>query len=162
VQTKEQWFQEVVRSYEGSLLRYTRKITGDLEAAREVVQEALLKLWKQTHAKVKDHIPQWLYVVCRNLAIDRLRKNKGTMELKDDDHFSITNLPEEELLKTEVFEQLLKLKETYQEVIILKFQEGRSYKEISEITGHSVSNVGVLIHEGMKILRSKFEEVGKD
>ena len=84
------------------------------------------------------------------------------MELKDDDHFSITNLPEEELLKTEVFEQLLKLKETYQEVIILKFQEGRSYKEISEITGHSVSNVGVLIHEGMKILRAKFEEVGND
>ncbi|MCO4753572.1 MAG: sigma-70 family RNA polymerase sigma factor [Bacteriovoracaceae bacterium] len=158
MQTKEQWFQEVVRSYEGALLRYTRKITGDLEAAREVVQEALLKLWKQTHAKVKDHIPQWLYVVCRNLAIDRLRKNKGTMELNEDEHFSLTNLPEEELLKTEVFEQLLKLKEAYQEVIILKFQEGRSYKEIAEITGHSVSNVGVLIHEGMKILRAKFEE----
>ncbi len=161
MQTKQQWFQEVVSSYESSLLRYTRKITGDLEAAREVVQEALLKLWKQTHEKVKDHIPQWLYVVCRNLAIDRLRKNKGTMEFSDNEHFSITNLPEEELLKTEVFAELLKLKEAYQEVIILKFQEGRSYKEISEITGHSVSNVGVLIHEGMKILRAKFEEATK-
>ena len=80
------------------------------------------------------------------------------MELNEDEHFSLTNLPEEELLKTEVFAELLKLKETYQEVIILKFQEGRSYKEIAEITGHSVSNVGVLIHEGMKILRAKFEE----
>lgn len=130
----------------------------DLEVAREVVQEALLKLWKQTHEKVKDHIPQWLYVVCRNLAIDRLRKNKGTTELNEEEHFSLTNLPEEELLKTEIFTALMKLKEAYQEVIILKFQEGRSYKEIAEITGHSVSNVGVLIHEGMKILRATFEE----
>ena len=40
-----------------------------------------------------------------------------------------------------------------QEVIRLKFQNGMSYKDISRITGHSVSHVGVLLHSGIKTLR---------
>ena len=39
------------------------------------------------------------------------------------------------------------------EVIRLKFQNGFSYQEISRISGHSVSNVGYLIHAGIKTLR---------
>jgi DNA-directed RNA polymerase specialized sigma24 family protein len=41
------------------------------------------------------------------------------------------------------------------EVIRLKFQNGFSYKEISRISGHSVSNVGYLIHAGIKALRGE-------
>ena len=40
-----------------------------------------------------------------------------------------------------------------QEVLQLKFQNGLSYQEISEITQLSVSNVGFLIHRGLKALR---------
>ena len=43
-----------------------------------------------------------------------------------------------------------------QEVIRLKFQNGFSYKEISRITEHSVSNVGVLIHTAVQRLRAEF------
>jgi RNA polymerase sigma-70 factor (ECF subfamily) len=39
------------------------------------------------------------------------------------------------------------------EVLQLKFQNGFSYQEISRISGHSVSNVGYLIHAGIKTLR---------
>ena len=42
-----------------------------------------------------------------------------------------------------------------QEVIRLKFQHGFSYREISQISGHSVTNVGFLIHSGMKTLRQR-------
>lgn len=45
------------------------------------------------------------------------------------------------------------LPESQREVMRLKFQDGFSYKEISSITGHSVSYVGVLIHEAMTRLR---------
>ena len=41
------------------------------------------------------------------------------------------------------------------EVIHLKFREGMSYREISAVTGHSLSHVGVLIHTGMKRLRGR-------
>ena len=41
-----------------------------------------------------------------------------------------------------------------EEVIRLKFQEGLTYREISQVTGHSVSNVGYLIHTGLKAIRT--------
>ena len=42
-----------------------------------------------------------------------------------------------------------------QEVIRLKFQHGLSYKQIAEVTQLSVSNVGFLIHAGLKTLRQR-------
>ena len=45
------------------------------------------------------------------------------------------------------------LTETEREVIRLKFQNELSYREISEITGLSVSNVGYLLHRGLRSLR---------
>jgi len=45
-----------------------------------------------------------------------------------------------------------------QEVLRLKFQAGMSYREISEITGLSESNVGFLIHTAVKNLRSRVQE----
>ena len=54
----------------------------------------------------------------------------------------------------EVMGLLEKLPENQREVIRLKFQGDLSYKEISDVTGLSVSNVGFLIHTGIKRLRS--------
>ena len=39
------------------------------------------------------------------------------------------------------------------EVLVLKLEGGLSYKEISDVTGKSVSHVGVLIHEALKHVR---------
>ena len=50
---------------------------------------------------------------------------------------------------------LEKLPPRQQEVIQLKFQNGLSYQEISEVTQLSVSHVGVLIHKGIRALREQ-------
>jgi RNA polymerase sigma-70 factor (ECF subfamily) len=54
-----------------------------------------------------------------------------------------------------VLQLLEKLPTNQREVIRLKFQNGFSYKEISRISGHSVSNVGFLIHTGLKTIRGQ-------
>ena len=48
---------------------------------------------------------------------------------------------------------VIQLKPAEREVIRLKFQESMSYQEISAVTGHSVSYVGVLIHQAVEKLR---------
>ena len=56
----------------------------------------------------------------------------------------------------ETLEELLKKSAAnQQEVIRLKFQDDLSYREISRITTLSVSNVGFLIHTGIKTLRQR-------
>ena len=48
---------------------------------------------------------------------------------------------------------LSKLSENQQEVIRLRIEHGLNYQQISEITDLSVSNVGYLLHVGLKSLR---------
>ncbi|MBT4814249.1 MAG: sigma-70 family RNA polymerase sigma factor [Lentisphaerae bacterium] len=50
------------------------------------------------------------------------------------------------------------LPERQQEVVRLKFQNEFSYKQISEIMGLSVSNVGYLIHTAIHTLRKRAQE----
>ena len=42
-----------------------------------------------------------------------------------------------------------------QEVLRLRFQAGLTYKEIQRVTGHSLGNVGYLIHVGIRTLRER-------
>ena len=46
------------------------------------------------------------------------------------------------------------------DVLILKIQEGKSYREISQITGLTTSNIGYLIHHGLKRLSGELRRVG--
>ncbi len=70
--------------------------------------------------------------------------------------------PEEQLVQLETNVRLLGLlellTENQQEVIRLKFQNDLSYREIAEITGMTVSNVGVLLHTGLKKLRALMKD----
>jgi RNA polymerase sigma-70 factor (ECF subfamily) len=57
-----------------------------------------------------------------------------------------------------VFRLLDQLTPNQRAVIRLKFQNDLSYKEIAEITQLSVTNVGFLIHTGLKKLRALLQE----
>ena len=50
------------------------------------------------------------------------------------------------------------LPKNQREVIRLKFQNGFSYQEIARISGHSVGNVGYLIHVGLKTIRGQLAD----
>ncbi len=65
------------------------------------------------------------------------------------------DLVEQHELASRVVDMIDNLPANQREVIRLKFQNGFSYQEISRISGHSVSNVGYLIHAGMKTLRGR-------
>ena len=58
----------------------------------------------------------------------------------------------------QVMDALDRLSDNQREVVRLKFQQGLSYKEISEATGLTSGNVGFLLHTGLKRLRSMLPE----
>ena len=63
-------------------------------------------------------------------------------------------------LQTEESRNLLRgiiatLPEKQQELLRLKFQGGLSYREMSEVTNLSVSNVGLILHQAVKAIRQK-------
>ena len=160
--TASQRIADALARYEGPLLRYARSLLGDLERAQDVVQDTFLQLCKQDAARVDGHLPQWLFTVCRNRALDVQRKDRR-LQSRDPSAFEDQPSPEptparrlegEDALR-EVREAFATLPASHQEVLRLKLQEHLSYQQISEVTGLTVSHVGVLLHNGLKALRAR-------
>lgn len=157
-----EWLREAVTEFESRLIRYARQMTGDLELARDAVQETFLRLCNQAPDKVQDHLAAWLFSVCRSRALDLIKARKPQLDLQEvEDVASPEDEPSLILEHKEKLEQAMRLLERLpahqQEVIRLKFQHGFSYKEISSITGLSVSNVGFLIHVGIKAMKHELK-----
>lgn len=154
------WIRQALDQYEGQLLRYAARLLGDDEAARDIVQETFLELCKTKRSKVEDKLAPWLFRVCRNRAFDMRRKEKRVQALSDEQSQNIESPepnPQEVIESSQGAQALLgmvqKLPDNQKEIVFLRFQSGLSYKEISEITGHSVSYVGVLIHTAVRSIR---------
>ncbi|MGR3316928.1 MAG: RNA polymerase sigma factor [Candidatus Anammoxibacter sp.] len=163
-QSKRDWLLEALDCYEGRLIQYADNMVGDIERARDVVQETFLKLWEVKRSKVDGYLEQWLYTVCRNRALDLIKKEKRMFPLTLDAEFAIPDdkslISNIELQETKgtILDAIRSLPSNQREVISLKFQGELSYKEISKITGLSVSNVGFLMHNGVKSMRLLLEK----
>lgn len=158
--SSESWIQASVARWESDLLRYARHLVGDAERARDVVQETFLKLCKQDRELLDGHLVEWLFTVCRNGAFDVRRKEQRMTTMTLDtamDSVSLDPPPDDAAEQQDESNRLLRmmsgLPANQQEVLRLKFQHSRSYREISSITGLSETNVGFLIHVGIKRLR---------
>ena len=148
--------------FEGPLTGYAAGLLGgDWDRARDVVQDTFIKLHRQDPALIQGRLKSWLYTVCRNRSIDVLRKENPMISTSGDAFENLNDSSpdpsramEDRERHAEVMGLLEKLPENQREVIRLKFQGDLSYKEISDVTCLSVSNVGFLIHTGIKRLRS--------
>jgi len=157
---QESWVRDAVARFEGPLTLYASRLLRDADAARDVVQDTFLKLCASESASIDGHLAEWLFTVCRNRALDVLRKEHRMTQLRTE-HVHRCLSPEpgpldlalHHDLSSRVVELLETLPVNQREVVRLKFQNGFSYQEISRISGHSVSNVGYLIHAGIKALR---------
>ena len=156
------WMRSVLREHEGPLLRYAARLTGSLDRARDVVQDTFVKLCHEQPERLNSHLPAWLFTVCRNRALDLLRKEGRTTALTDADlaaHPSPEPSPAvvaaDKEAEADVFRALADLPANQAEVIRLKFQNGFSYREISRVTKLTETNVGFLIHTGLKTMRHR-------
>ena len=148
---------------QGPLTRYAARLLGDPDRARDVVQDTFVKFMAQPAEAINGHAVEWLFTVCRHRALDVLRK-EGRMKRFDPGQVERVTAteprPDRMLEREETQETILRmidrLPPNQREVVRLKFQNGFSYKEISEITALSVGNVGFLIHTAVTRLRAEF------
>ncbi|HEY2382878.1 MAG TPA: sigma-70 family RNA polymerase sigma factor [Terriglobia bacterium] len=152
------WVVEALGLYEARLLRYATWVLRDPDLARDVVQETFLRLCREQPSTVGGHLAQWLFTVCRNLAFDTRKKEVRMAPLEEVQttvDAAIHSGIEQRETVGEIFKLLEDLPKNQREVIYLKFQCDLSYKEISEVTKLSVTNVGFLIHTALKTIRKR-------
>ena len=159
--TSDEWVSSALDRFEGRLLRYAQRITGDAHRAADVVQETFLKLCHEDKASLDGHLAQWLYTVCRNKALDIRRKESRMTALAEPSLFERNgHTPPDETVETrdaaqQIIACLGELTENQQECIRLKFQHGLSYKDIARVMNIGVSNVGFLLHVALEKLRNQ-------
>jgi RNA polymerase sigma-70 factor (ECF subfamily) len=160
-----EWVRSAVAQHERQLTTYAVHLLKDVDRAREVVQESFLKLCTADRSEVEPRLAQWLFTVCRNLAIDVMRKesrmfllSEGQAERYESAMPSPHDRVEQDDSVSVVLRSLADLPETQQEVIRLKFQHGLSYKQIGDILNLTGTNVGFLIHTGLKTLRQRLAD----
>ena len=164
-ETREQFIEQAMADYESPLIGYAATILHDTDRARDVVQDTFIRLCQQDIEKVRTNLKSWLFTVCRNRALDVLRKNKHTQPLEEVRWKKVAGhdlQPDEqadydERLAT-VMKLLNRLSDKQREVILLKFQQGLSYQEIQKVTGLTSGNIGFLIHTGLKRIREILPE----
>lgn len=161
-----EWVRAAVARYERPLTQYAAHILGgDIERARDLVQEAFLRLCDQEQAELESRLGEWLYTVCRNLAIDARRKDRRMRLMSEEQEATFTAGSESPTDAAErvdnysrVAEALSDLPTRQQEIVRLKFQHGLSYKEIGQVMNLSATNVGFILHTAIKGLRQKLTD----
>jgi RNA polymerase sigma-70 factor (ECF subfamily) len=165
----------LVATYEGALLRHAARLTGNAAAAEDVVQNAFIKLIRRWQGPLDPSPPLagWLYRVVHNEAVDHVRSEARRQELhasqardRDPQPAAEAAPPAEPSERAAAAAAALaRLPERERLLVTLKVYEDKSYREIAEIAGLSVGNVGFILHHAMKklarILQGE-EEDGRD
>lgn len=160
--SQDQWIQTAVVRFEEPLTLYAARILGDIDRARDVVQETFLRLCGQNPTDVGPHLLQWLFAVCRTRALDlrRRQRTRATSPIASTVACRIaapSKQIEDRELAARIMNMLGTLPDNQRAVLTLKFQHSLTYKQISDQTGLTISNVGFLIHTGLKTLRRALE-----
>ena len=148
-------YNECVNQYADNVYRFIVKNLRHEEDARDIVQTAFEKLWRNREAVEPDKSKSYLFTVAYNQMIDHIRKSKR-IQLKEDFSEDVRQVQPSgnRNLKNALMEALNRLNETQKSLVMLKDYEGYSYEEIGEIMGLNESQVKVYLHRARLTLRN--------
>jgi RNA polymerase sigma-70 factor (ECF subfamily) len=147
--------------------RYAHLVVGlclDYLKDRAAAQDATMEIFEKVTLKVcnqpLESFRAWLFYTSRNHCIDRLRKQMREREKKVayNNRQAVESLEEERPLSEERLEQLpralAKLPEQQAICVKLFYLQGKSYQEVSEITGYDAKQVKSYLQNGRRNLRN--------
>ncbi len=163
------YFSCLYEKYEYAFLRYIRRISlVTKDEAEDILQDSFMKIWKN----LNDYDPSlrlssWLYRIVHNETISYWRKKKSYG--KD----NTISVDEKELQlespEIDIFEEqeddkhnlklaLQRIKLDYRDILIIRYYEGLSYAEISDVLRIPEGTVAIRISRAKKALLKQFKE----
>jgi RNA polymerase sigma-70 factor, ECF subfamily len=168
-------FGEIVEIYKDRIYQLCYRMLGNAHEAEDIAQEAFIRAYVNIERyNINRKFSTWLYRIATNLCIDRIRKKKPDYfldaEVAGTDGLNLYSQvkskemsPDEKVAKMELQEiiqmEILKLPEKYRSVILLKYIEELSLKEISEVLDLPIGTVKTRIHRGREALRKQLRNI---
>jgi len=159
-------FGELYDLYVEKIYRFVFFKINNREEPEDITSEVFLKVWNyliENREKEIESFTGLIYRIARNLIIDfyrqRARKQECSLDsvvlLVDDGNYAKVEIDQE---VEKIMLVIKRMKQEYQEVILLRFVEDLSTSEISTILDKSKTNVRVILHRATKKLQELLEE----
>lgn len=154
------------KHYQPKIYRFIYFKVGRREEAEDLTHQVFLKAWQNIENFKPRGFPfgSWLYRMARNQVIDSYRTKKGDISIDDIDPEAfagsneINDQLDRDLDVQAVRNAILKLKPEHQDVIIMRFVEDYSTKEVAFALKKSEGSIKLLQHRAMEKLRSLLNE----
>jgi len=174
------WFEEQIRLCDKDITRFACHITGNMEKAKDLIQEAFLRAYKYRHS-YNDKYPfrNWLYAILLNIHRHNCKKEKLfktfiPWKSSDDEEQEAWDFiesedegPEVKTLKkqlvVDIEKSILKLPLKMREVIVLCDMMGYSYEEASEVANCPLGTIRSRLHRARRQVKKDLEYIyGED
>jgi RNA polymerase sigma-70 factor (ECF subfamily) len=167
-------YEVIFKRYKKPLKNYAWGILKDYDLSEEVVQKALIKVWKYKYRyKPRYKFITWVFTITKNLCINELRyikrelNRKGETEvdnLADNDSVDANKKIEEEQNSQNLKELISHIPVKYSQIIYLRYLEELSFKEISSRTGLNENTLKSLAKRALEKLKTEVEKnkIGKE
>ncbi len=149
--------------YGTELKRYVAKKFGDSSDAEDIVQDAFHNLMKADGVEELDNPRAYLYQTAHNLALNRIRKLKYQESYASMGHSEEEERSPERYIQAQndlsaVERHLETLPENCRKAFIMHRVHAKSYQDIADELGVSISSVEKYLMRTMKFLRESFDE----
>ena len=160
----------LMKRYEIKLLNYILKISNiSREDAEDILQEVFVKAYQNLNDfDLNFKFSNWIYSIAHNTTISVFRKKNVrpqtvSWEDKDLDNILKSTLDVEDAsLQKQTYKHILKiinqLPLKFKDVLILKFREGKDYREISDILHKPMGTIATLINRAKKFLKQELKK----
>jgi len=160
-------FEYILSFYEKAIYNYCLRIIKNSQNAKDITQETFIKVYThRTGIDPEKNIKTWIFTIATNTAYDFIRSKKRKRETSlDEENETISSFaayyPQEGLV-SDVDKALEQIKPEYKKVLVLFYQQGFAYKEISEILEMPINTVKTYIARGKEQLKEVLKEYGKN
>ncbi len=159
-------YEELVRRYERLVGRVIYPYAGSEVAVEDLVQETFLRAYDRLSTFNPEYrFKTWLLTIANNLGIDTLRRRRDAVEFNPELHAPSMRGPEAVAVQADrassVRDAVMALPETYSVPLVLRYAEGLTYAEISEVLGITVPALKSRLFRARNMLAGRLEEKGE-
>jgi RNA polymerase sigma factor (sigma-70 family) len=162
VLARNQAFETLYRRYVADVYHYALALLRNPADAEDVTQTTFLNAYRAYQSGVEVAKPQnWLIKIAHNVARSRYaRSSRRVTEVPLEDHVEHLALPEDERPNVDgLLQALWRLPFNQRAALVMRELEGRTYTEIADTIGVSVSAVETLIFRARKSMRTNASSV---
>lgn len=166
VQRIQEGVEQLHERYAGPLYVFALRLVGDREGAEEVVQDTLLRAWRNGDRfdPERGSLDTWVFTIARNRATDMLRRRAARPQAAaplEEAPTTPTDADVDRVIEAWVLgEALQELSPEHREAIVEVHYRGRTVRETAELLGLPAGTVKSRVYYGLRNLRLLLEERG--